>query len=143
MHVVAGDAGTAAGNPHIPIFVENNSVQAYIQIICWPSSYIRDRLPTHGDCVASGRPIFAELSKLFHMKAEGSCCAVLHLRYQQADYLSGKPGNVSDFDSRQGMSGILLKVREVSGNNLVRVKWPKTLLLLTYLRLYRYLVASS
>jgi len=41
------------------------------------------------------------------------------------DHLSGKPGNVRDFDSCQEMSGILLEVREVSGKNLVREKLPK------------------
>jgi len=42
-----------------------------------------------------------------------------------SDHLSGKPGNVRDFDSCQEMSGILLEVREVSGKNLVREKLPK------------------
>jgi len=30
-------------------------------------------------------------------------------------HLSAKPGNVREFDSCQGMSGILLKFREMSG----------------------------
>jgi len=49
----------------------------------------------------------------------------------QGDHLSGKsgkPGNVREFDMTavREMSGILLKIREMSGNNLVREKLPKT-----------------
>ena len=46
--------------------------------------------------------------------------------YIEGDHLSGKPRNVREFYSCQGMSGILLKVLEVSRKNLVREKWPKT-----------------
>ena len=44
-------------------------------------------------------------------------------RYTQGDHLSGKPGNVREFDSCQG------NVRDFTncqGKNLVREKWPKT-----------------
>jgi len=34
---------------------------------------------------------------------------------KQGDQLSGKPENVREFDSVKEMSGILLKVREMSG----------------------------
>jgi len=42
------------------------------------------------------------------------------LSNSQGDHLSGKPGNVRE------MSGILLQVSKVSGKNLVREKWTKT-----------------
>jgi len=39
--------------------------------------------------------------------------------------LSGKAGNVGQFDSCQKMSGILLKVRKMSGKKFVTAKLPK------------------
>jgi len=41
---------------------------------------------------------------------------------EHGDHLSGKPGNVGEFDSCQGMLGILLKVREVSGKKYCQGK---------------------
>ena len=43
-------------------------------------------------------------------------------RLEHGDHLSGKPGNVGEFDSCQGMLGILLKVREVSGKKYCQGK---------------------
>jgi len=58
--------------------------------------------------------------------------------------LSGKPGNVRDFDSSQGMSGILPKVMEMAGKKSFQEKVAKhCFLLVTYLQPYGYLVASS
>jgi len=42
------------------------------------------------------------------------------------DRLSGKPGNVREFDSCQEISVILLNIRKMSGENVVREKLPKT-----------------
>jgi len=44
----------------------------------------------------------------------------------QGDYLSGKLGNVRDFDSCQGNLWDFSKSQGNVGNNLVREKWPKT-----------------
>ena len=41
----------------------------------------------------------------------------------QGDHLSGKPGNVEEFDSCQGNVRDFTKCQ---GENLVREKWPKT-----------------
>jgi len=46
---------------------------------------------------------------------------MLHL--SQGDHLSGKPGNVREFDSLQGNVRDFTKSQ---GKNLVREKWPKT-----------------
>jgi len=43
----------------------------------------------------------------------------------QSDHLSGKAGNVGQFDSCQKMSGILLKVRKMSGKKFVTAKLSK------------------
>jgi len=43
------------------------------------------------------------------------------MKYNSGDHSSGKTANVRE------MSGILLIVREMSGENLVREKLPKTL----------------
>ena len=56
--------------------------------------------------------------------------------HETGDQLSGKPGTIRDFDSCQ-MSGILVKVGEVSGKNLA----INCLLLVAYLHPYQYLVA--
>jgi len=45
---------------------------------------------------------------------------------KQGDHLSGKPGNVREFDSCRGKSGILLKIRELSGEKSCQGKLPKT-----------------
>ena len=61
--------------------------------------------------------------------------------YIQGDHLSGKPGNVREFETHQG------NVREFAnsqGINLVMEKGTKNWLsLLAYLHSYRNLVASS
>jgi len=58
--------------------------------------------------------------------------------YIQGDHLSGKPGNVREFDSYHGnVRDFTKNQRNVGGKNLVREKLPKTV---AYLRPYRYLV---
>ena len=42
----------------------------------------------------------------------------------QGDHLSGKPGNVREFDSCQGNVRILLKIRELSGKKSCHGKVP-------------------
>jgi len=47
--------------------------------------------------------------------------------YLQGDHLSGKPGNVREFDSCHGNVRDFINIREMSGEkNLVREKLPKT-----------------
>jgi len=46
--------------------------------------------------------------------------------HPQGDHLSGKLGNVREFDSCQRHVRDFTKIREMSGKNLVREKWPKT-----------------
>jgi len=53
----------------------------------------------------------------------------------QDDHLSGKPGNVREFETCQGNVSDVVNgqgiVREMSGKNLVMEKWPKTVHTLT------------
>jgi len=46
--------------------------------------------------------------------------------YYQGDHLSGKPGNVGNYTDVREMSGISLKVMEMSGKNLVMENCLKT-----------------
>jgi len=46
--------------------------------------------------------------------------------YDRGDHLSGKPGNVREFDSCQGNVMDFTKSQGMSGKNLVREKLPKT-----------------
>jgi len=52
----------------------------------------------------------------------------LHLGIQ-GDHLSRKPGNVREFDSCQGNVRDFTKSGKCRGENLVREKWSKTVLL--------------
>ena len=68
---------------------------------------------------------------------------ILHHSLIQGDHLSGKPGNVREFDSCQGnLRDFTENHGIVSGKNLVREKLPKTVYckLHAYLCPYRYLV---
>ena len=47
-----------------------------------------------------------------------------HTHVVQGDHLSGKPGNVREFAVVREMSGILLKVREMSGKKSCQGKVP-------------------
>jgi len=47
-------------------------------------------------------------------------------RYYQGDHLSGKPGNVREFETCQGNVRDVVNSREMSGKNLVMEKCPKT-----------------
>ena len=55
---------------------------------------------------------------------------VIPLTFVQGDHLSGKPGNVREFDSCQENVRDFTEnqgnIRELSGKNLVREKLPKT-----------------
>jgi len=61
----------------------------------------------------------------------------------QGDHLSGKPGNARDFNSCPGYVRDFTKSRGSVRKKLVGEKWPKTVLLVAYFQLYRYLEASS
>jgi len=74
---------------------------------CWPS---RCQDPSNA-------------SRCSQLKGKGSSCGQTS---GHPDHLSGKPENVRNLTAVREVSGILPKVREVSGKNLVREKWPKT-----------------
>ena len=76
--------------------------------------------------------------------ATAKMCVHQSVHLFQGDHLSGKPGNVREFDNYQGNVRDFTENREMSGNcygkNLVREKLPKTVLKTAYLCPYRYLV---
>ena len=55
-----------------------------------------------------------------------NCLLILIKSRVTCHHLSGKPGNVRNLTAVREMSGILLKIRELSGKNVVREKLPKT-----------------
>ena len=63
--------------------------------------------------------IVIEMKYLSHIKQIVTACV-------QGDHLSGKPGNVGEFDSCQGNVRDFTENQESVRGDIVRLKWPKT-----------------
>jgi len=60
----------------------------------------------------------------------------------QGDHLSGKPGNVREFDSCQGNIRDFTKSQGIVGKNLVREKLPKTYILNRWFRIMHCCIST-
>ena len=67
------------------------------------------------------------LLTMISFSAVGNIFTIYASRPMRGDHMSGKPGNVREFDSCHGnVRDFTKSQRNVRRKNLVRQKWPKT-----------------